>query len=61
MNAGVTSLSANVRETWGEIGLGGSYAMNDNSKLYGEVSYSQAFNNSDINALSANAGIQILW
>ena len=35
--------------------------VNDNSKLYGEVSYSQAFNNSDINALSANAGIQILW
>ena len=61
VNAGVTSLSANVRETWGEIGLGGSYAVNDNSKLYGEVSYSQAFNNSDINALSASAGIQILW
>ena len=61
VNAGVTSLSANVRETWGEIGFGGSYAVNDNSKLYGEVSYSQAFNNSDINALSASAGIQILW
>ncbi len=61
VDAGVTSLSADVRETWGEIGLGGSYAVNDNSKLYGEVSYSQAFNNSDINALSASAGIQILW
>ncbi|MDB2502336.1 autotransporter outer membrane beta-barrel domain-containing protein, partial [Paracoccaceae bacterium] len=61
MEAGNLSLLADTRETWGEIGVGGSYIMDEQTNLFGEVSYRQALNNSDMKAISVNAGIQINW
>jgi fibronectin-binding autotransporter adhesin len=61
MAAGNLSLLADTRETWGEIGVGGSYIMDEQTNLFGEVSYRQALNNSDMKAISVNAGIQINW
>ena len=55
------SLSSNTSETWGEFGVGGSIAMNETTNFYGEVSYRQAFDNSDSSALAATAGISIKW
>jgi len=55
------SLSSDTGETWGEIGFGGSVAVNETTNFYGEVSYRQAFDNSDSNALAATAGISIKW
>ena len=53
--------SANTNETWAEIGVGGSFTMQSNAKLYGEVSYSQGSYNSDVKAYSANIGIKLNW
>ncbi len=61
MKAGNLSLLADTRETWGEIGFGGSYIMDEQTNFFGEVSYRQALNNSDMKAISVNAGIQINW
>jgi fibronectin-binding autotransporter adhesin len=61
MAAGNLSLLADTRETWGEIGVGGSYIMDEQTNLFGEVSYRQALNNSDMKAISVNAGLQINW
>lgn len=55
------SFSEDTNTTWGEVGVGGSYAMNEATQLYGQVGYRQALNNSKSNALSANLGIQIQW
>jgi hypothetical protein len=35
--------------------------MDEQTNLFGEVSYRQALNNSDMKAISVNAGIQINW
>ena len=53
--------STDTNETWGEIGVGGSFTMQNNTKLYGEVSYSQGSYNSDVKAYSANIGIKLNW
>ena len=55
------SFSEDTNTTWGEVGVGGSYTMNNATQLYGQVGYRQALNNSNSNALSANVGIQIQW
>jgi outer membrane autotransporter protein len=55
------SFSEDTNITWGEIGVGGLYWMNDTSRLYGEVVYRQALNISSSNVLSAKLGMQIQW
>ena len=55
------SLSSDTGDTWGEIGFGGSVAVNETTNFYGEVSYRQAFDNSDSNALAATAGFSFKW
>lgn len=55
-----TTVSAS---TWGEIGLGGSYNVNENTMFYGEASYRTSLNGnaSSNNGLSATAGLRIQW
>lgn len=55
------SFSEDTNMTWGEVGVGVSYAMNEATQLYGQIGYREALNNSKSNALSANLGIQIQW
>lgn len=56
-----SNLSETIGDTWGEIGIGGTFTMSNDVSLFGEVSYSQAINNSDAKAYSANVGIKLNW
>lgn len=57
------SLSTGAAEkTWGEIGVGGSYAFDANKTLYGEAAYRTSFGgSSNNNGLSATVGLRIQW
>jgi outer membrane autotransporter protein len=63
VQVGSASLSTGAAQTtWGEIGVGGSYAVDTTKTLYGEAAYRTAFGgSSDNNGLSATLGLQIQW
>jgi fibronectin-binding autotransporter adhesin len=63
VQVGGASLSTGAAETtWGEIGVGGSYAMDANKTLYGEAAYRTSFGgSSDNNGLSGTVGLRIQW
>ena len=63
VKVGGASLSTGAAEkTWGEIGVGGSYAMDANKTLYGEAAYRTSFGgSSNNNGLSATVGLRIQW
>jgi fibronectin-binding autotransporter adhesin len=62
VNVADASLSTSAAsDTWGEIGLGGSYAVADDMVLYGGISYRQSFDNSKDNSLATTAGLRIQW
>ncbi len=44
------------------VGLGGSYAVTDRVDLFGEASYATGLSNAgDATALSANAGLKVVF
>jgi outer membrane autotransporter protein len=57
------SLSTGAAEkTWGEIGVGGSYAVDAVKTLYGEAAYRNSLGGGSANnGLSATLGLQIKW
>jgi outer membrane autotransporter protein len=63
VKVGGASLSTGAAEkTWGEIGVGGSYAFDANKTLYGEAAYRTSFGgSSNNNGLSATVGLRIQW
>jgi outer membrane autotransporter protein len=63
VNVAGADLSTGAAETtWGEIGLGGSYAMDANTTLYGEAAYRASFDGSSANnGLSGTVGLRIQW
>ena len=56
-----TNLSETAGEKWGKIGIGGTFNMVSGTSLFGEISYSQANNNSEAKAYSANFCINLNW
>jgi fibronectin-binding autotransporter adhesin len=63
VNVSGASLSSRAAEkTWGEVGLGGAYAIDANKTLYGEALYRAALGGgSSNNGLAATVGLRIKW
>jgi outer membrane autotransporter protein len=60
--AGTTLSTKAAEKTWAEIGVGGSYAIDENKTLYGEAAYRTSFSgSSDNNGLSGTVGLRIQW
>jgi outer membrane autotransporter protein len=60
--AGATLSTEAAEKTWAEIGVGGSYAIDENKTLYGEAAYRTSFSgSSDNNGLSGTVGLRIQW
>lgn len=66
--AGIDVVSE-IPKTWGELSIGGSFSLNKNINLHGELSYRKAFsevsssdsNSSDSNGLRIDTGVKIYW
>ncbi|CAM5771286.1 hypothetical protein LMIY3S_03457 [Labrys miyagiensis] len=58
-----SSLTQQNKRLWGEVGLGGSYAWNDEWSLYGEADYAAALSSGsgDNYALKGTAGLRYRW
>jgi outer membrane autotransporter protein len=48
------------QRTWGEFGLGGSFALSSNALVYGQATYSQSFDNGDDNHdIGGTVGVRV--
>ncbi|WP_448148447.1 autotransporter family protein [Labrys miyagiensis] len=58
-----SSFTQQNKRLWGEVGLGGSYAWNDEWSLYGEADYAAALSSGsgDNYALKGTAGLRYRW
>lgn len=53
-------LTMRDQRTWGEFGLGGSFALSSNALVYGQATYSQSFDNgSDNHDIGGTVGVRV--
>ncbi|MDI4658331.1 autotransporter outer membrane beta-barrel domain-containing protein [Xanthobacter autotrophicus] len=62
VNVGYTPQTQDIERLWGEVGLGGTWALNDRFSLYGEGLYSTALNDfGDSYTVRGTLGLRYTW